>query len=71
MVDLKAKPFNLDVEGVAWLADRLVAERQRGLAIVMASHEPHLVSTVATRTLQLSGPRRETAAASGPEAEGE
>ena len=48
----------LDVEGVAWLADRLVAERQRGLAIVLASHEPHLVNTVATRTVHLVGPRR-------------
>jgi ABC-2 type transport system ATP-binding protein len=56
----------LDVEGVAWLADRLVAERQRGLAIVMASHEPHLVSAVATRTVELSGPRREIADAASP-----
>lgn len=47
----------LDVEGVAWLAARLVEERKRGLAIVMASHEPHLVNTVATRTVELSGPR--------------
>ncbi|WP_028709102.1 heme ABC exporter ATP-binding protein CcmA [Propionicicella superfundia] len=43
----------LDVEGVAWLAGRLKAERQRGLAIVMASHEPTLVDAVATRTLRL------------------
>lgn len=47
----------LDVEGIAWLADRLVAERQRGLAIVMASHEPHLVHKVATRAVRLVGPR--------------
>ena len=43
----------LDVEGVAWLAARLVAERERGLAIVMASHEPYLVQQVATRTCLL------------------
>lgn len=43
----------LDVEGVAWLAGRLKAERQRGLAIVMASHEPALVEAVATRTVRL------------------
>jgi ABC-2 type transport system ATP-binding protein len=43
----------LDVEGVAWLADRLVAERNRGLAIVMASHEPSLVEKVATRVIRL------------------
>ena len=48
----------LDVEGVAWLAARLKAEREQGLAIVLASHEPHLVRTVATRTVRLEGPTR-------------
>ncbi|HSK31961.1 MAG TPA: ABC transporter ATP-binding protein [Propionicimonas sp.] len=43
----------LDTEGVEWLADRLVAERQRGLAIVMASHDPTLVQRVATRIVRL------------------
>lgn len=43
----------LDTEGVAWLADRLVAERARGLAIVMATHEPLLVEKVATRVVRL------------------
>ena len=33
----------LDVEGVAWLSQRLQAERKSGLAIVFASHEPSLV----------------------------
>lgn len=47
----------LDVEGVAWLAARLVEERNRGLAIVMASHEPYLVEQVATRTVHLAGAR--------------
>jgi ABC-type multidrug transport system ATPase subunit len=51
----------LDVEGVAWLADRLVAERQAGLAIVFASHEPTLVEKVATRTVRL-GPARDVSA---------
>ncbi len=51
----------LDVEGVAWLAERLVAERQQGLAIVFASHEPTLVEKVATRTVRL-GPARDVAA---------
>ncbi len=45
----------LDVDGVGWLAERLVAERQQGLAIVFASHEPHLVETVATRIVNLGG----------------
>lgn len=47
----------LDVEGVTWLANRLRAERQQGLAIVFASHEPSLVETVATRVVELGAPR--------------
>ena len=47
----------LDTEGVAWLADRLKSERQQGLAIVFASHEPSLVQTVATRTVELGAVR--------------
>lgn len=43
----------LDVEGVEWLAARLQAERARGLAIVMASHEPRLVQSVATRIVRI------------------
>lgn len=45
----------LDTEGVEWLAARLQAERARGLAIVMASHEPALVDAVATRVIRLKG----------------
>ena len=45
----------LDTEGVAWLAQRLKAERARGLAILMASHEPALVEAVATRVVRLAG----------------
>ena len=43
----------LDVEGVEWLAKRLKAEREAGLAIVMASHEPTLVELVATKTIRV------------------
>ncbi|MGJ3507744.1 ABC transporter ATP-binding protein [Enemella sp. A6] len=46
----------LDVEGVAWLARRLKAEREAGLAIVFASHEPVLVETVATRVVEMGEP---------------
>ena len=46
----------LDVEGVAWLAARLKAERARGLAIVLASHEPYLVKEVATRIVAVHPP---------------
>ena len=45
----------LDTEGVEWLAARLQAERARGLAIVMASHEPALVEAVASRIIRLKG----------------
>jgi ABC-type multidrug transport system ATPase subunit len=43
----------LDVEGVEWLAQRLKKERQDGLAIVMASHDPYLVEQVATKTVRV------------------
>ena len=45
----------LDVEGVAWLAARLQAERKEGLAVVFASHDPYLVREVATREVHLGG----------------
>lgn len=51
----------LDAEGVEWLADRLAEERKRGLAIVMASHDPILVQKVATRVVRL-GDRAEVLA---------
>lgn len=53
----------LDVAGVAWLAARLRKERQDGLAIVFASHDPYLVAQVATREVHLDG------GAGGPMAE--
>jgi ABC-type multidrug transport system ATPase subunit len=47
----------LDTEGVTWLSARLRSERQSGLAIVFASHEPALVERVATRVVELGAPR--------------
>lgn len=47
----------LDTEGLTWLAKRLKEERQQGLAIVFASHEPSLVETVATRIVELGAAR--------------
>jgi len=47
----------LDVEGVVWLAQRLKSEREEGLAIILASHEPRLVDVVATRVLELGAAR--------------
>ena len=46
----------LDTEGVAWLTGRLKEERQQGLAIVFASHEPALVEQVATRVIRMGAP---------------
>ena len=45
----------LDVEGVAWLGERLKAELAGGLAIVLASHEPSLLQAIGARELRLSG----------------
>ncbi|HBX80816.1 MAG TPA: ABC transporter ATP-binding protein [Propionibacteriaceae bacterium] len=53
----------LDVEGVEWLAQRLIAERERGLAIIMATHEPILVERVATRIVRVGEPEVEVASA--------
>jgi ABC-2 type transport system ATP-binding protein len=47
----------LDTEGLSWLAGRLKSERQTGLAIVFASHEPSLVDTVATRVVEMGAAR--------------
>jgi ABC-2 type transport system ATP-binding protein len=47
----------LDSEGLSWLSQRLKSDRQKGLAIVFASHEPELVDSVATRVIQLGAPR--------------
>lgn len=43
----------LDVDGVAWLGERLAREVSEGLAIVFASHEPRLIDAVATRTVRI------------------
>jgi heme ABC exporter ATP-binding subunit CcmA len=37
----------LDTDGRAWLAARLLAEKRRGAAVLMASHDPDLVDAVA------------------------
>ncbi|GAA2184604.1 hypothetical protein GCM10009785_33190 [Brooklawnia cerclae] len=43
----------LDVEGVAWLGARLKHEMSKGLAIIMASHEPTLVNALGARIVRL------------------
>jgi ABC-type multidrug transport system ATPase subunit len=47
----------LDTEGINWLGGRLKSEREKGLAIVFASHEPSLVNGLATRVLHLGASR--------------
>lgn len=47
----------LDVEGVAWLGERLKAEIADGLAVVLASHEPSLLAAIGAREVRLGAPR--------------
>lgn len=46
----------LDASGLAWLAERLVAEKAHGLGILLVSHDPDLVDAVADDVLDL-GPQ--------------
>ncbi len=43
----------LDVEGVQWLGDRLIAEKAEGGAILLVSHDPDLVARVCDRVVRL------------------
>ncbi|GAA0912553.1 heme ABC exporter ATP-binding protein CcmA [Virgisporangium aurantiacum] len=43
----------LDTAGRTWLAERLNAEKAAGRAVLLASHDPLLVDTVADHTLTL------------------
>ncbi|MCW2759412.1 MAG: transporter ATP-binding protein [Nocardioidaceae bacterium] len=45
----------LDTEGVAWLSERLVQEKEAGLGVLFASHHPSLVEEVADRVVDLGG----------------
>lgn len=47
------------------LGERLIAEREAGVTVIMATHDPALVSTVATRALLLT---EETAKSASPSA---
>jgi len=48
----------LDVDGVAWLGDKLLSEKAAGRGILLASHDPDLVAQVCDRVLRL-GPTQE------------
>lgn len=43
----------LDTEGIAWLGQRLRVEKEAGLAILMASHEPTLVEALGARIVRV------------------
>jgi ABC-2 type transport system ATP-binding protein len=43
----------LDVEGVRWLGDKLIAEKQAGRAVLLVSHDPGLVERVCDRVVRL------------------
>lgn len=43
----------LDVEGVAWLGDKLLDEKAAGRGIVLVSHDPGLVEKVCDRVVRL------------------
>lgn len=43
----------LDVEGVAWLGDKLLTEKAAGRGIVLVSHDPDLVAKVCDRVVRL------------------
>ena len=43
----------LDVEGVRWLGDKLLAEKAAGRAILLVSHDPDLVARVCDRVVRL------------------
>ncbi|WP_405057622.1 ABC transporter ATP-binding protein [Kribbella sp. NBC_01505] len=44
----------LDVDGVRWLSERLLAEKKSGTSILFASHDPGLVETVADSIVTLT-----------------
>jgi ABC-2 type transport system ATP-binding protein len=45
----------LDVRGRAWLTDRLLREKADGRAVLIASHDPELIATVADTRIELGG----------------
>ena len=45
----------LDVDGVRWLGEKLVAEKAAGRGILLVSHDPDLVEQVCDRVVRLGG----------------
>jgi ABC-2 type transport system ATP-binding protein len=44
---------NLDIQGRAWLADKILSEKADGVAVLFASHDPALVDQVADSVVEL------------------
>ena len=47
----------LDVDGVAWLGGKLLAEKAAGRAVLLVSHDPGLVERVCDRVVRLGASR--------------
>lgn len=54
LVMLDEPEQRLDVAGREWLASTLIRRKSRGTALLFASHDERLVSTVADRTIEVS-----------------
>lgn len=57
----------LDVEGIAWLGARLKHEISKGLAVVMASHEPSLVAALGARVVRVGSQSQASESLAEPE----
>ena len=53
LVVLDEPEQRLDVAGLQWLGDRLLREKEEGRAILLVSHDPHLVERVCDRVVRL------------------
>jgi ABC-type multidrug transport system ATPase subunit len=59
MLVLDEPEARLDVDGVAWLGDKLVAEKAAGRAVLLVSHDPSLVERVCDRVVRLGAGTRD------------
>lgn len=56
LVVLDEPEQRLDVEGVAWLATRLLEEKAAGRGVLLVSHDPDLVARACDRVVRLGDP---------------
>jgi len=59
MLVLDEPEARLDVDGVAWLGGKLVAEKAAGRAVLLVSHDPSLVGRVCDRVVRLGAGTRD------------